>query len=51
MTCPVETMFDLHQVWPELECQVVTGAGHSMYDPRIRNCLLRAIQRMQAAIQ
>jgi proline iminopeptidase len=47
MVCPVETVYDLHKVWPELEVQVLPGAGHSMHDPRIRDGLICAGQRMQ----
>jgi pimeloyl-ACP methyl ester carboxylesterase len=46
IVCPVETAYDLHMAWPELELQVVPGAGHSMYDPKITHCLLHATERM-----
>lgn len=38
--CPVRTAWDLHTVWPEMELQVVPGAGHSMYDPGITSQLV-----------
>ena len=50
MTCPVETMWDVHKAWPELEVQVVSDAGHSMYDARIRDRLLRALDRMKGVV-
>lgn len=44
--CPVQTAWDLHLVWPEMELQVVPGAGHSMYDPGITSQLVEATDRM-----
>lgn len=44
--CPVRTAWDLHSVWPEMELQVVPGAGHSMYDPGITSQLVEATDRM-----
>lgn len=46
--CPVRTAWDLHSVWPEMELQVVPGAGHSMYDPGITSQLVEATDRMLA---
>jgi proline iminopeptidase len=46
MVCPAVTAFELHKAWPELEVQMVPNGGHSMYDPRIRDSLMHAIQRM-----
>jgi proline iminopeptidase len=33
-------------VWPESEVRVVEGAGHSLYDPGIRNAVMKAIADM-----
>lgn len=46
IVCPISTAYDLHQAWPEMELQVVPGAGHSQYDPRIAHCLVTATYRM-----
>ncbi|KAJ1457456.1 Alpha/Beta hydrolase protein [Pelagophyceae sp. CCMP2097] len=40
--CPPATAFELHRYWPELELRLVTGAGHSQYDPDITHELLEA---------
>ena len=46
IVCPINTAYDLHQAWPEMELQVVPGAGHSQYDPRITHSLVKATSRM-----
>eukprot|EP00617_Octactis_speculum_P000573 CAMPEP_0185774654 /NCGR_PEP_ID=MMETSP1174-20130828/79219_1 /TAXON_ID=35687 /ORGANISM="Dictyocha speculum, Strain CCMP1381" /LENGTH=95 /DNA_ID=CAMNT_0028461937 /DNA_START=78 /DNA_END=365 /DNA_ORIENTATION=- len=40
--CPPSTAVELHNKWPEAELQLVHGAGHSMYDPRITSELVKA---------
>ena len=51
MVCPVATAYDLHLAWPELELQVVTAAGHSMYDDNIAQALLKATTRMDSLLR
>lgn len=51
MVCPVTSAYDLHRAWPELELQVVTEGGHSMYDPRISQALTIATRRMEALVR
>jgi proline iminopeptidase len=51
MVCPVSTAYDLHRAWPELELQVVTEGGHSMYDPRISRALSSATKRMEVLVR
>lgn len=46
VVCPIQTAWDLHSVWPEMELQVVPGAGHSMYEPAVTHCLVNATDRM-----
>jgi pimeloyl-ACP methyl ester carboxylesterase len=46
IVCPISTAYDLHQAWPEMELQVVPGAGHSQYEPRITHSLVTATYRM-----
>jgi proline iminopeptidase len=37
-------------VWPGSEVRVVEGAGHSLYDPGIRNAVMRAIADLASEI-
>eukprot|EP00892_Ulva_mutabilis_P010791 jgi/Ulvmu1/8084/UM004_0321.1 len=46
IVCPIKTAWDLHAAWPELELQVVPGSGHSMYEPAVSHCLVKATDRM-----
>jgi pimeloyl-ACP methyl ester carboxylesterase len=50
IVCPISTAYDLHQMWPEMELQVVPGAGHSQYDPRITHSLVTATHRMASIV-
>ena len=43
LLCPPATSRALAAVWPEAEIRVVEGAGHSLYDPGIRDAVMRAI--------
>lgn len=46
VVCPIQTAWELHSAWPELELQVVPGSGHSMYEPAVSHCLVKATDRM-----
>lgn len=46
--CPPTTAVALHKAWPSMELRLVPGAGHSMYDPAIKDQLLRATDRMRS---
>mmetsp|Transcript_23695 Transcript_23695/g.71075 ORF Transcript_23695/g.71075 Transcript_23695/m.71075 type:complete len:419 (-) Transcript_23695:16-1272(-) len=48
--CPPQTAYDLHRAWPELELRVVSGGGHSHYDPDIQHELLEATDRLHARL-
>lgn len=50
IVCPISTAYDLHKTWPEMELQVVPGAGHSQYDPRITHSLVTATYRMASLV-
>lgn len=36
----------MQQALPDMELRIVSGAGHSMYDPKIRSQLVDASDRM-----
>ncbi|KAH8075887.1 proline iminopeptidase [Aureococcus anophagefferens] len=48
--CPPATADDLHAAWPELELRLVSGAGHSHYDPDIQHELLEATDKTHATL-
>jgi proline iminopeptidase len=41
--CPPATSHALAKAWPDAEVRVVEGAGHSLYDPGIRDAVMKAI--------
>lgn len=43
LLCPPVTSSALARVWREAELRVVEGAGHSLYDPSIRDTVIAAI--------
>jgi proline iminopeptidase len=43
LLCPPATSYALAAVWRGAEIRVVEGAGHSLYDPGIRDAVMRAI--------
>jgi proline iminopeptidase len=43
LLCPPTTSHALGAVWPESEVRIVEGAGHSLYDPGIRDAVMKAI--------
>ena len=43
LLCPPATSHTLAAVWPEAEIRIVEGAGHSLYDPGVRNAVMKAI--------
>ena len=44
--CPVKSLFDLAQVWPELDYTVAPVAGHSSHEPGITRELVAATNRI-----
>ena len=44
--CPPSTSHALAAVWPDAEVRTVEGAGHSLYDPGIRDAVMKAIADM-----
>jgi proline iminopeptidase len=41
--CPPSTSHALAAVWPNAEIRIVEGAGHSLYDPGVRDAVMKAI--------
>ena len=50
LLCPPATSHALGALWPDSEIRVVAGAGHSLYDPGIRNAVMKAIADMASKI-
>ncbi|MBO4224310.1 prolyl aminopeptidase [Bradyrhizobium neotropicale] len=43
LLCPPATSFALAARWPRAEIRIVEGAGHILYDPGVRDVVMRAI--------
>jgi proline iminopeptidase len=43
LLCPPETSQALAKLWPDSEIRIVEEAGHSLYDPGVRDAVMRAI--------
>jgi proline iminopeptidase len=50
LLCPPATSHALGAVWREAEIRFVEGAGHSLYDPGVRNAVMKAIADMASKI-
>jgi proline iminopeptidase len=46
LLCPPSTSHALAAAWPGAEVRTVEGAGHSLYDPGIRDAIMKAIADM-----
>ncbi len=44
--CPVKSMLDLADVWPELAYTIAPGSGHSSHEPGITKELVAATNRI-----
>jgi proline iminopeptidase len=51
LLCPPETSHALAALWPESEIRIVEGAGHSLYDPGIRDAVMKAIADLASKIK
>ena len=51
LLCPPKISHALAMVWREAEIRIVEGAGHSLYDPGVRNAVMRAIADVASIIQ
>lgn len=43
LLCPSSTSHALAAAWPNAEIRIVEGAGHSLYDPGVRDAVMKAI--------
>jgi proline iminopeptidase len=50
LLCPPATSHALIAKWPEAEVRLVEGAGHSLYDPGVRDAVMRAIADLASEI-
>jgi proline iminopeptidase len=50
LLCPPATSHALASKWPQAEVRLVEGAGHSLYDPGIRDAVMRAIADLASKI-
>jgi len=51
LLCPPATSHALGALWPESEIRIVAGAGHSLYDPGIRDAVMKAIADLASRIR
>jgi proline iminopeptidase len=50
LLCPPATTHALGALWTEAEVRIVEGAGHSLYDPGIRDAVMKAIADLASRI-
>jgi proline iminopeptidase len=50
LLCPPATSQALAERWREAEIRIVEGAGHTLYDPGVRDAVMRAIADMASKI-
>src|SRR6266480_5127859 len=50
LLCPPATSQALSAVWPGSEVRFVEGAGHSLYDPGVRDAVMKAIADLASEI-
>jgi proline iminopeptidase len=50
LLCPPATSHALGAAWPESEVRFVAGAGHSLYDPGVRDAVMKAIADLASRI-
>jgi proline iminopeptidase len=48
--CPPSTSHALAAVWPNAEIRIVEGAGHSLYDPGVRDAVMKAIADLASTV-
>jgi proline iminopeptidase len=51
LLCPPKISNALAAVWRDAEIRTVEGAGHSLYDPGVRNAVMRGIADMASKIK
>ncbi|MBI5317980.1 prolyl aminopeptidase [Bradyrhizobium sp.] len=51
LLCPPKTSHALASAWRDAEIRIVEGAGHTLYDPGVRDAVMRAIADMASKIK
>ena len=51
LLCPPKISHALAAAWRDAEIRIVEGAGHTLYDPGVRNAVMRAIADMASRIK
>jgi proline iminopeptidase len=51
LLCPPKISHALAALWRDAEIRIVEGAGHTLYDPGVRNAVMRAIADMASRIE
>ncbi|HLA75615.1 MAG TPA: prolyl aminopeptidase [Gammaproteobacteria bacterium] len=46
MVCPLESAWELHQVWPQAEFKIIANAGHAASEEGIIDALIQATMNM-----
>jgi proline iminopeptidase len=50
LLCPPSTSQALAARWPDAEIRIVEDAGHTLYDPGVRNAVMKAIADMASKV-
>jgi proline iminopeptidase len=50
LLCPPSTSSALAARWPDCEIRIIEGAGHTLYDPGVRNAVMKAIADVASKI-
>jgi proline iminopeptidase len=50
LLCPPATSHALASRWPEAELRIIERAGHTLYDPGVRNAVMKAIADMASRV-
>jgi proline iminopeptidase len=51
LLCPPATSHALAAAWPDSEIRIVEGAGHTLYDPGVRNAVMKSIADVASKIE
>jgi proline iminopeptidase len=51
LLCPPATSHALHAAWPQSEVRMIEGAGHTLYDPGVRNAVMKAIADLASKVE
>ena len=51
LLCPPATSYALAARWRDAELRIVEGAGHTLYDPGVRNAVMKAIADVASKVE